>query len=199
MGTYSYDGNLYGFAFGTFRRIIIEVDQLFRQMHNTLYVLHSFCGQSHHEVQLYRSESAGKGNAGSPHQFFFADIFVDNVPQPLGACFRCESQTAFPHALNPIHQFLGKVVHPQRGQGDVDAVFVQIGQQFVQRFFQLAVVAGTQRGQGQFLIAGGIAERTALPDDGFRRFLPKRTVQEACLTETAAPYLIKIRPLQIKH
>ena len=157
-------------------------------MHNALYVLHGFCGQSHHEVQLHRGESAGKGNAGSSHQFFFADIFVDNVPQPLGACFRCESQTAFPHALNPIHQLLGKIIHPQRGQSDVDAVFVQIGQQFVQRFFQLAVVAGTQRGQGQFLIAGGIAERTALPDNGFRRFLPKRTVQKACLTETAAPY-----------
>ena len=113
-------------------------------MHNALDILQRLCGQSHHEVELYHRKTAGKGDACGAHQFLFADIFVDDIPEPLCACLGCKGKAALPHALDAFHQFPGEVVHPERGQRDVDAVFIQIRQQIVQCLFQAAVIAGTQ-------------------------------------------------------
>ena len=51
----------------------------------------------------------------------------------------------------------------------------------------MGVIARGQGGQGEFLVSGGIAERAALPVDGFNRFFPYRPIKEARLAEAASP------------
>ena len=149
--------------------------------------LHGFEWQPQHKVKLHTGVTALKGNLGSPHNLFFRNTFIDDIPQPLGTGFRGEGQAAFPNPADFFQQFSGKVIHPQRGQRKIDMGLLGVVDDFVQHLLHLGMVGGGQGCQRHFLITGGIAEGLSLAAEGIRRFGPDRPVDESRLAEPAAP------------
>ncbi len=67
---------------------------------------------------------------------FFGQSLVDNIPQPLGTCFRCKSKTAFLYILHLIHDIQGKSIDPKRRQGNIDFLSSTVFNQKIQQFRQ---------------------------------------------------------------
>ena len=66
----------------------------------------------------------------------------DNVPQPLGACFRCESKAALLYILYLAHNIQGKSIDTQGWQRDIDSIAMKFFDQEVYQFLQLRIITG---------------------------------------------------------
>ena len=79
---------------------VVHIDDPLAQSGNSGDILDGLGGEAQHKVKLYRSVAALKGDAAGLHDLFLADVFINDVPQSLGACFRGEGETAF---ADPAH------------------------------------------------------------------------------------------------
>jgi len=111
------------------------------QISNAQHVLIGLRGQAQHEVQLHGVVAPGKGRAAGLKQILLGDIFIDDIPQPLGTGLRGEGQAALAALGQPLHQVHGEVVRPQTGQGQIHMALLteilqlvaQLGQGRVER------------------------------------------------------------------
>ena len=137
---------------------VVEVDHLLRKVGDALDVLHRLGRQAHHKVELDRGVAALKGGLAGGEHLLLGDVFVDDVPQALGAGLGGEGKAALFDAGDLLHQFLREVVHPKAWQRQAHPLLWSPGQQVVQQRLDLQIVAGGQRGQRQLLIAAGVAQ-----------------------------------------
>ena len=126
--------------------------------------------QAEHIIELDAVPAAFKSNAAGIQQIFFRYILVDGIAQALAAAFHSEGQPAFPDALQPVHQFHGKVVRSERRKRNTDASLLTVFEQAVTDLLQLPVVTGGKREKRQFLITGILQGFDSLPDQRLRLF-----------------------------
>ncbi len=100
------DGHLHPLALGLVRVLVIEVHDPLGGVGDALDVLHGLGGQTHHEIELHRGVAALKGDAAALFDLLPGDVFVDDVPQPLGAGLGGEGQAALAHPGGLLDQAL---------------------------------------------------------------------------------------------
>ena len=155
---------------GFFFVLLEGVHHLLAQLVNGDDILDGLGGQANHKVKRCGS-ALGEGHVYRVEQLLFGDVFVDDVPHPLGTCFRGEGQAAFPHGVDTLHQLGGEVIHPQAGQGKADLLPFRPLVQGVNQFIEVPVIAGGKGGKGDFIVPSGMAQVPALAVDGLNAFL----------------------------
>ena len=151
------------------------------------HVLVRLCRQAEHKVELDVVPAAGKGRGAGGENLLFGDVFIDDVPQPLGTGLRCKGQAAFADLLQLLHQLIGEVVGPQRGQRHIDFPRRTEIQQSAGQRLELPVVRGGQRRQRNLVVARVQQHLLGLLQQYLSAAGADRPVTEARLTEPAAP------------
>ena len=163
------------------------VDGVAGDLGDAQHVLVGLRGQAQHEVELHGVPAAGEGGPQALGERLLGDIFVDGVPQPLGAGLGGEGEPRLPALLQPLHQLHGEVVRPQGGEGEVHVVLLAEGGQIVAQPHQLGVVAGGQGAEGHLLVAGVADGLPAVPGQHLPAPAAHRAVDVPRLAEPAAP------------
>ena len=164
-----------------------KLDNLIGKLRDPQNILVRFRRQAQHKVQFYVAPAPGKGRGTGGKDLFLPQIFIDHVTQPLGSCLRRKGKAAFPHRLNPLHQFPGEIICPERGDGNAVLVCLAIRNQPVCQLLQSLVVRSGQAGQGNFIISGAFQQLHSLIKQNSRALFPHRADAEPGLTETAPP------------
>ncbi len=152
------------------------------------HILKGFGGKSQHEIKLDRGVASRKGGFGRVYDGVLGYVFVDYIPKALGAGLGSKGQSAFAHALNPPHELLGEVVHPQGGQRNVYLVLLSPVEHVLEELWKLFIIAGRKGTERQLLVSAFVANRFCLSIDDIGRFFPYRAVYIPGLTKSAASY-----------
>ena len=134
--------------------IVEEIGDLFAEIRYTLSVLLGLRRESEHKVELHLGPAAVESGGNTPHDVLFRNALIDDIAKTLGPGFGRKGERTLFDILNALHDIERKSVDAQGRKRDVDFSLLGVLNQVLQKFLQVGVVTGTQRAQGNLLVAG---------------------------------------------
>jgi hypothetical protein len=157
------DGDFYTLPLRFVGICVKGVDHLLSQLRDSGDILQRFRRQPDHKIELDGCPATLKRGIDGFHQLFFRDVFIDNVPQTLCSRLRRKSKTAATDGFDFGHQLRGKIIDPEGRQRNAGVLLFRPCMEPVDQLVQLGVVARTERGKRNLIIARAVAQIVALP------------------------------------
>ena len=157
------------------------------QIRNPQHVLVRFRGQTQHKIQLHGVIAACKRRAAGCQQLLLGHVFIDNIPQALGAGLRRKGQAGLAPLGQPLHKAHGKIIRPQAGERQIHMALPAKLLQIVAQLRELRIIAGAEGRQRHLLVAGVVAGLHAVTHAQLLAAVADGAVHIAGLTESAAP------------
>ncbi len=93
------------------------ITHLFAKFDNGVQIFIGFCGQSDHEIEFYLLPAITDQLADMVDKGFFGNAFVDDIAEPLTACFGSEGCARSSDTRHGLHDIAVHRADPQRWQG----------------------------------------------------------------------------------
>ena len=164
----------------------IEVYDFFGKVSNADNVFIGFCRQAHHKVELDLLPALLEGRSAGVHQIFLGNALVDDIAQALCTRFGSKGQAGFSDLLHLMCQINREAVNAQRRQGEAHFFVLKAQHQIIHQTAQTGIIRRRQRSQAHFIVARAVHEISRHLFEFFLGALPRRTIADTRLTETAA-------------